>query len=82
MATTISLAQAEDKLLALFSTGGLIVMVEQFLQGQSDPRYQAAAGVLVSIGVLLKAVVSTTPAPPAPTLYVKNPDGTFSPKSP
>jgi hypothetical protein len=79
-ATTLSLAQTEDKVLAAFSAGGVFVYAEQFLAGSPDPKWQAIGAFLVAVGVLLKAIISSTPQTPAQVVYVKNPDGTFSPK--
>lgn len=55
---TLSLRQTEDKLLALFSAGGVAVIAESYLQASPDPHLQAAGGLLVAVGVFLKAVIA------------------------
>lgn len=63
---TLSLAETEDKVLALFSAGGLVVFLEQYLQGQTDPHYQAVGALLVAVGVFLKAVIVSSPPAATP----------------
>jgi hypothetical protein len=61
MPITLSLAEAEDKALALFSGTGAAVLAEQYLAGSPDPHYQAVGQLLVAIGVFLKAVIASAP---------------------
>ena len=60
------LQATEDKLLALFGTTGLLTLAAEFLQQNPDARLQAVGGLLVAIGVCLKAFWPAPKPAPAP----------------
>jgi hypothetical protein len=48
----------EDKVLAAFGTGGILSMLAGVLQTSGSTEWEALGGLLVAIGVTLKAFIS------------------------
>ena len=58
------MVQVEDALLGLFGVGGLITILANALLNSNNSQYEAVGGLLIAIGVVLKAFVpESTPSP-------------------